>query len=122
MASRSALRAWGIGAGTAWLVVGGYAYLVAPRGALAVLAGFALLYVALATTLVPVCRWVSLRLPASPLHRDSRRRDAVRQGLLLALLVVANLALLAARAWTPLALLLGLVALGIEEALAWARK
>jgi hypothetical protein len=122
VAARSSVRTWALAAGTAWLVVGSFAYLVAPRGALAVLAGFALLYVALATTLIPICRWVGLRLLASPLHRESPRGHALRQGLLLALLVVGNLALLAARAWSPLALLLGLVAFGIEEALAWARK
>lgn len=122
MAARSPLRAWAIAAGLAWLAVALYAYLVAPRGVPAVVAGFALLYIALAATAIPLCRWLGWRLIASPLRRESHRRHALRQGLLLALLAVGNLALAVAHAWSPLALLLGLVALAIEEALAWSRK
>jgi hypothetical protein len=116
------LRRWaGVAAG-AWALVALYTYLVAPHGALGLAGGFALLYVALAATLVPLCRLVGGRLVPRALRAQVPFSHAVRQGLLLALLVTANLALLAGRAWSPVALIVGLIAFGIAEAVTLARK
>ncbi len=116
------LRGWVLAAVVAWLLLAVYAYVVAPRSALALACFFALLYVALAATLVPVCRLVGRQLMPRPLRAQISFGHALRQGLLLALLAAGNLALLAGRAWSPAALAVALIAFGIEEAITLARK
>jgi hypothetical protein len=111
-------RAWAASAALAWLLVIAYAYAVAPRGPLAIALFLALLYLALAATLIPLCRVVGAHLHAAAPGQHDQARHAWRRGLLLTLLVVGNLALLGARAWSPLVALLGLAAAGIAEALA----
>jgi hypothetical protein len=113
---------WVHAAAIMWLLLAFYAYAVAPRGPLALAGFFALLYAALATTLVPLCRVVGRQLVPRPLRAQVPFGHAARQGMLLALLVAGNVALLAGRAWSPVALAVGLIAVGIEEAIALARK
>ncbi len=122
MAAKGAFAGWMRAAAVAWILVAGYAYLIAPRGTLSLALFFVLLYAALAVTLVPLCRLAGRWGVPRPLRAQVPRAHAVRQGLLLALLLVGNLALLAARAWNPVVLVLGLLALGIEEAVTLARK
>jgi hypothetical protein len=81
-----------------------------------------MLYVALAATLVPLCRLVGRQLMPRPLRAQIPFGHALRQGLLVALLAAGNLALVAVRAWSPAALVVALIAFGIEEAIALARK
>ena len=116
------LRGWIRAAAVAWLLLAVYAYVVAPHSALALACFFALLYVALAATLVPLCRLVGRQLMPWPLRAQIPFGHALRQGLLLALLAAGNLALLAGRAWSPAALAVALIAFGIEEAITLARK
>jgi hypothetical protein len=122
MAAKSPFTGWMRAAAVAWLLVAGYAYVIAPRGALSLALFFVLLYAALAATLVPLCRVAGRWGVPRPLRSQVPSAYALRQGLLLALFIVGNLALLAARAWNPVMLVFGALALGIEEAVALARK
>jgi hypothetical protein len=106
-------------AAAAWALLLVYAYAVPPRGWLAIATGYLLLTVALVWTLVPACRAVGERLLPEPL-RGQERRLARRHGVVLALLIVGNLALAVARVWSPAVAVVAVMALGVEETWAWA--
>jgi hypothetical protein len=107
-------------AGAAWVPPLVYAHAVPPRGWLAISIGGALLLVALVWTLVPLVRALGERL-LWELPRERERRLARRQGLMLAVLVVANLALAALRVWTPLLAAVTIAFVVAEAVWAWRR-
>jgi hypothetical protein len=83
---------------------------------------FAILFIALATTCALTAYLIGLRIVRSRLYQQSLLRHALRQGLLLALFGVTNLALGILRAWSIVSTLLILAALVLVEFLSLARK
>jgi hypothetical protein len=115
MAHRSSI-VW-IRAVAAWLLLGIYTYFVAPSGMLPFLVLYALLFVALTVTFVPLSRFVGRKLERATRTTPGRH---MRRGVVLAGLVEINLALAAAHAWNPFVLALCLLVVGIEEVVATA--
>ncbi|HEX9057794.1 MAG TPA: hypothetical protein VF818_09705 [Ktedonobacterales bacterium] len=113
MAHRSSI-VW-IRAVAAWLLLGIYTYFVAPSGMLPFLVLYALLFVALVLTFVPLSRIVARKLERATRMTPGRH---VRRAVVLAGLVEINLALAAAHAWNPFVLALCMLVVGIEEMVA----
>ncbi len=106
----------------AWLVLGLFGKLVAPQGTLSRALFLLLLLFALIATCTPVAQLVGSRLVHSKWYAQHSFRHALRQGTLVALAIVANLALRALDAWFWADILLIVVAVVLVEIIAIARK
>jgi hypothetical protein len=82
---------------------------------------FVLLYVALTSTIAPLAYVISLRFLSSRLYRATVRHS-LRQGALLSLWVVFNLALRAWHSWSIFTAMVSLGIVAVIELLALARK
>ena len=106
----------------AWLGLALFGKLVAPQGALSRALFLLLLLIALTATCTPVAQLVGSRFIRSKWYVQHSFRHALRQGSLLALAIVANLALKALDAWFWADILLIVVAVVLVEIIAIARK
>ena len=106
----------------AWVTLGLFGKFVSPTGVLARAAFLLLLFLALTATLGPVARLAGFWLVYSKWYHLHGVRHAVRQGALIALAIVANLALVALRAWSWIDVILLVVAVILVEIIALARK
>ncbi|MDQ2904044.1 MAG: hypothetical protein ABI456_25695 [Ktedonobacteraceae bacterium] len=121
MSNRTAFYSLLIIAILAWVGLVLFTRFVPPHTALAFMAFFVLLSVALICTLSPLAYAVSLRFVASRLYHATIRH-ALRQGALLTLCIVLNLVLLALHSWNIFTALVILGAAIIIEVLSLARK
>lgn len=121
LTNRSALRFLIILAPPAWAGLAVYAYFVPPRGLLSFIAFFLLLDVALTSTFAPVAYAIGLRFISSRLYRATVRH-AIRQGALLALVIVLNLILRALHSWSIITAIIILAAAIVIEVVSLARK
>src|SRR5947209_6858674 len=96
---RTALYTLALVAPLAWAALLLYARFVPPQGALAFAAFFILLDAALTSTFAPLAYVIGLRFISARLYRATVRH-ALRQGVLLALLIVFNLLLRALQSWS----------------------
>ena len=94
---------------------------VPPRTTLAFVTVFVLLYVALTSTLAPLAYIISLRFLSSRLYRATVRHS-LRQGALLSLWIVFNLAIRALQSWSIFTAVVSLGIVVVIELLALARK
>jgi hypothetical protein len=106
----------------AWLCLGLFGKLVAPQGAFSRALFLALLLIALTATFTPIAQLVGNRFVRSKWYAQQSFRHALRQGLLIALAIVANLALKALDAWFWADIVLIAVAVVLVEIIALARK
>ena len=106
----------------AWVMLGLFGKFVSPTGMLARTAFLLLLLLALAATLAPAAHLAAFWLVRSKWYHQHGVRYAVRQGALIALAIVANLALVALGAWSWIDVILLVVAIVLIEIIALARK
>jgi hypothetical protein len=106
----------------AWLGLGLFGKLVPPTGAVARLLFLLLLLIALTATFTPIAQLAGKRLVRSKWYQQHSLRHALRQGALLALAIVANLALRALDAWFWADVVLIMMAAVLVELIALARK
>ncbi len=106
----------------AWLGLGLFGKLVAPEGAFPRILFLLLLLIALTATFTPIAQLVGSRLVRSKWYALHAFRHALRQGLLIALAIVANLTLKALDAWFWADVLLIALAAVLVEIIAIARK
>ena len=106
----------------AWIGLVLFGKLVAPEGALARLLFLFLLLIALTTTFTPIAQLVGSQFIRSKWYAQHAWRHALRQGALLALVIVANLTLKALDAWFWADILLIALAAVLVELIALARK
>jgi hypothetical protein len=118
---RAALYILALLAPLAWAALLLYTRFVPPQGALAFAVFFILLDIALTSTLTPLAYVIGLRLISPHLYRATMRH-ALRQGALLALLVVFNLLLRALNSWSIFTAIVSLAIVIVIEVLALARK
>ena len=105
----------------AWACVFLFTFLVPPKSPLIYATLFLLLGIALTSTFTPIAYGIGLRFITSRLYRATMRH-ALRQGLLLALVIIFNLMLRVWHSWNILAALIIFVAAVIIEVLSLARK
>lgn len=122
MATRHPILALALLALAAWLGLLLFGRFVRPAGLLTPTLFLLLLFIALALTLAPLAQLVGGRLIRSKWYFQHRRRHALRQGTLVALAIVTNLALLALGAWFWADVLLILLAAVLVEFIVLARK
>ena len=118
---RTALYILALVAPLAWAALLLYARFVPPQGVLAFAAFFILLDVALTSTFTPLAYVIGLRFISPRLYRTTVRH-ALRQGALLALLIVFNLLLRALQSWSIFTALVSLTIVVVIEVLSLARK
>ncbi|HJT57909.1 MAG TPA: hypothetical protein VJ761_15510 [Ktedonobacteraceae bacterium] len=118
---RTALYAMMVIAPLAWIGLLLFTRLVPPRTTMAFVTVFVLLYVALTSTIAPLAYIIGLRFLSSRLYRTTVRHS-LRQGALLALWVVFNLALRALQSWSIFTAVVSLGIVVVIELLALARK
>ena len=118
---RTALYVLAMIAPLAWAALLLYARFVPPQGVLAFVAFFILLYVALNSTLAPLAYVIGLRFISPRLYRATMRH-ALRQGALLAALIVFNLLLRALQSWSIFTAIVSLAIVVVIEILSLARK
>jgi|SRR5579859_3527078 len=106
----------------AWLSLLLFGKLVAPEGALPRLIFLVLLFIALAASFTPIARLLGTQLVRSKWYAQRSLRHALRQGTLIALAIVANLALHALGAWSWADVILIALAVVLVELIALARK
>lgn len=121
LTNRSALHFLIVLAPLAWAGLAIYAYFVPPRGLLAFVAFFLLLDVALTSAFSPIAYAISLRFISSRLYRATVRH-AIRQGALLALVIVLNLILRALHSWNIFTAIIIVAAAIVIEVVSLARK
>jgi len=121
LTNRSALHFLIVLAPLAWAGLAVYAYFVPPRGLLSFVAFFLLLDVALTCTFSPIAYAISLRFISSRLYRATVRH-AIRQGALLALIIVLNLILRALHSWSIFTAIIIVAAAIVIEVVSLARK
>lgn len=118
---RTALYTMMIAALLAWSGLLLFTRFVPPRTTTAFVTVFILLYVALTSTLAPLAYIISLRFLSSRLYRATMRHS-LRQGALLSLWIVFNLALRALQSWSIFTAVVSLGIVVVIELLALARK
>ena len=118
---RTALYILALLAPLAWAALLLYARFVPPQGVLAFAAFFILLDVALTSTFTPLAYVIGLRFISPRLYRTTVRH-ALRQGALLALLIVFNLLLRALQSWSIFTAIVSLAIAVVIEVLSLARK
>lgn len=106
----------------AWLCLGLFGKLVAPEGIGASLLFLLLLLIALTASFTPLAQLLGRRLARSKRHAQHSLRHALRQGALVALAIVANLALRALDAWSWADIILIVLAVVLVELIALARR
>jgi len=106
----------------AWVTLGLFGKFVSPASPLARVAFLLLLLLALTATLAPLARLAGIRLIRRKWYHRHGVRHALRQGALIALAVVANLALVALGAWFWADVVLIVLAAVLVELIAFARK
>lgn len=121
LTNRGALRFLIILAPLAWAGLAIYAYFVPPRGLLSFIAFFLLLDVALTSAFAPIAYAIGLRFISSRLYRATVRH-AIRQGALLALVIVLNLILRALHSWSIITAIIILAVAIVIEVVSLARK
>jgi hypothetical protein len=94
---------------------------IPPSSFLAFVFFFAILAVALSTTLTPIIYVLGRRLFAPRLYRLTARH-AMRQGILLTLVIVLNLLLRALHSWNVFTCIVTLVTAAVIEIVTLARK
>ncbi|HEV2582835.1 MAG TPA: hypothetical protein VGT44_18400 [Ktedonobacteraceae bacterium] len=118
---RSTLYLLVVCAPLAWAALLFFTFFVQPQSILAFAVFFLLLDLALTCMLVPLAYFIGLRFISSRLYRATMRH-ALRQGVLLSLLIVFNLLLRALRSWSIFTALVSLAIVAVIEVLALARK
>ncbi len=121
MTSRAVLYSLMLTAPFAWGAVLLFARFVPPTTVLAFIALFLLLGLALTSTFTPIAYGIGLRFITSRLYRATMRH-ALRQGILLSLVIILNLILRALHSWNIFMGIIILVAAIIVEVLSLARK
>ena len=121
MATRHPVIALALLALAAWLGLLLFGRLARPTGVLAPGIFLLLLFIALATSFTPLAQFVGHRLIRSKWYYQHRWRHALRQGALVALAIVTNLALLALGAWFWADVVLIVLAAVLVELIALAR-
>ena len=106
----------------AWVGVGLFGKFVPPQGIVAPVLLLLLLFIALVASFVPLAQVVGVRAVRAKWYRQESLRHALRQSMLLAGAIVANLALLLLRAWFWGDMVLILLAVLLVELIALARK
>ena len=122
MAARHPIVTMTVVALIAWIGLVLFGKLVAPEGALARILFLFLLLVALTATFTPIAQLVGSQVVRSKWYAQHAWRHALRQGVLLALVIVANLTLKALDAWFWADILLIALAAVLVELIALARK
>lgn len=121
MTERSSLWLWLIISLISWGGLSLFTRFIPPSSLLAFVFFFAILAVALSTTLTPIVYVLGRRLFAPRLYR-SIRGDAIRQGILLTLVIVLNLMLRALHSWNFFTCMVTLVTAVVIEIVGLARK
>ncbi len=122
MARRHPILTMTVVALVAWLCLGLFGKFVAPSGTAVRLLFLLLLLMALTASFTPVAQLVGNRLVRSKWYRLHSLRHALRQGALVALAIVANLALKVLDAWFWADVILIALAVVLVEIIALARK
>lgn len=106
----------------AWLCLGLFGKFVAPEDIGTRLLFLLLLLIALTASFTPLAQLLGRRLVRSKRHAQHSLRPALRQGALVALAIVANLALRALDAWSWADIILIVLAVVLVELIALARR
>jgi hypothetical protein len=106
----------------AWIGLGLFGKLVAPEGLPARFLFLLFLLIALTATFSPIALVLGRRFVRSKWYAQQSLRHALRQGALLALAIVANLALKALDAWFWVDIILIALVVVLVELIALARK
>jgi len=106
----------------AWLCLGLFGKLVAPESIGARLLFLLLLLIALTASFTPIAQLLGRRFIRSKRYAQHSLRRALRQGTLVALAIVANLALKALDAWSWADIILIVLAVVLVELIALARR
>ena len=105
----------------AWGALLAFTHFEPPNSIVNFVVVFILLFVALASTLSPLAYVISLRFISSRLYRATLRHS-LRQGMLVALLIVFNLVLRALHSWSIFTAIVSLGIIAVIELLSLARK
>jgi len=105
----------------AWGALLAFTHFEPPNSIVNFVVVFILLFVALAGTLSPLAYVISLRFISSRLYRATLRHS-LRQGMLVALLIVFNLVLRALHSWSIFTAIVSLGIIAVIELLSLARK
>ena len=105
----------------AWGALLAFTHFEPPNSIVNFVVVFILLFVALASTLSPLAYVISLRFISSRLYRATLRHS-LRQGMLVALLIVFNLVLRALHSWSLFTAIVSLGIIAVIELLSLARK
>ena len=122
MRIRHPMLALALGALGAWVILGLFGKFVSPDHTFTIVVFLLVLFVALAATLTPLARLVSIKWIRSKWYHQHGLQHALRQGTLGALALVANLTLIALGAWFWADILLIGLAAVLVEMIALARK
>jgi hypothetical protein len=122
MATRHPILALVLLALAAWLGLLLFGKLVRPGGFLAPTFFLLLLFIALTASFAPIAGLAGTRLTRSKWYHQHRWQHALRQGALIALAIVTNLALLALGAWFWADVILIVLVVVLVELIALARK
>ncbi len=121
MTARSSLSFLLLLALVAWVTLTLFTRFIAPNTVLSFIAFFIILFVALASTLTFVAYTISRALLARRAYRPALRQS-LREGTLLALVIVLNLLLLALHSWNIFTALASVASAVVLEILFLARK
>ncbi len=121
MTGRAVLYSSLVIAPLAWIALVVFTKLVAPTNVTAFVLLFTILGIALTSTFTPIAYGIGLRFMTSHLYR-STVRHALRQAILLSLVIILNLMLRALHSWNLFTGLIILVAAIVVEVLFLARK
>ena len=121
MTGRAVLYSSIVIAPLAWIALIVFTKLVAPTNVTAFVLLFVILGIALTSTFTPIAYGIGLRFMTSHLYR-STVRHALRQAILLSLVIILNLMLRALHSWNLFTGLIILVAAIVVEVLFLARK
>ena len=105
----------------AWGALLAFTHFEPPNSIVNFVVVFILLFVALAGTLSPLAYVIGLRFISSRLYRATLRHS-LRQGMLVALLIVFNLVLRALHSWSLFTAIVSLGIIAVIELLSLARK
>ncbi len=105
----------------AWGALLAFTHFEPPNSIVNFVVVFILLFVALASTLSPLAYVISLRFISSRLYRATLRHS-LRQGMLVALLIVFNLVLRALHSWSIFTAIVSMGIIAVIELLSLARK
>ena len=121
MTNRTSLNLLMLLAPLAWAALLLFTHFVPPQAVPAYIVFFALLGIALTSTLSPLAYFISLRFVSSRLHRVTVRH-ALREGALVSLWVVFNLLLRALHSWSLFVAIVSLGIIIVIEVLSLGRK